>query len=293
MKTGTLLHSLALAIVIGGSAVAQQQLPGIEVTRFDDQLTKLWVAGYVNVVVLRCADTIVLFDSGFEETASQVAAQLDQLGVARIDFLINTHADRDHTGGNALLGAESMIISHENCWRALAEQEGFPATGLPTVTFSDSLRLSCGSDRIELIAMPGGHTNGDIIIRLPRSGIVYLGDIIVPETFPVVWLEYGDDVGVVALARVLEDIIGLFPGDTRFLSAHGRDYTMEDLKQYHAMVVRTVDLVRRAMETGKTTQDMKQEGLLQEWRSWNSRLYDWVNTDYWIDTIYQSLANDE
>ena len=138
--------------------------------------------------------------------------------------------------------------------------------------------------------MPGGHTNGDVIAHLPHSGIVYLGDIIVAESFPVVWLEYGEEVGVVQLSRVLADIIGLFPDDTRFLSAHGRDYTMQDLRQYHDMVVQTVDLVRRAMEAGKTAEDMKQQGLLQEWRSWNSRLYDWVTTDYWIDTIYQSLS---
>jgi len=270
--------------------LAQVQLPQIAVTRFDDQLTKLWVAGYVNVVVLRCADTVVLLDSGFAETATQVASQLEQLGIDRIDFLINTHADRDHTGGNAFLGADSTIVSHENCRRALAEQEGFPPAGLPTVTFTDSLRLSCGLDRIELIAMPGGHTDGDIIAYLPHSGIVYLGDIIVPETFPVVWLEYGEEVGVVQLSRVLGDIIGQFPEDTRFLSAHGCDYTMGDLRQYHAMVVQTVDLVRRAMEAGKTAEEMLQQGLLQQWRSWNSRLYDWVTTDYWIDTICQSLS---
>ncbi len=290
MKTVTLMRGIALAIVTGGPAVAQEQLQEIEVTRFDDQLTKLWVGGYVNVVVVRCDDTVVLFDSGFEETAAQVASQLDRLGVARIEFLINTHADRDHTGGNALLGTESTIVSHENCRRTLAEQDGFPASGLPAVTFTDSLRLSCGVDRIELIALPGGHTNGDIIVRLPRSGVVYLGDIIVPETFPVVWLEYGEEVGVVPLSRVLADIIGRFPDDTRFLSAHGRDYTMQELRRYHDMVVQTVDLVRRAMDVGKTAEDMKQEGLLREWRSWNSRMYDWINTDYWIATIYQSLS---
>jgi glyoxylase-like metal-dependent hydrolase (beta-lactamase superfamily II) len=290
MKTGILISGLALAMVTGGSALAQAQLPEIAVTRFDDQLTKLWVAGYVNVVVLRCGDTVVLFDSGFEETATQLASQLEQLGVTRIDFLINTHADRDHTGGNALLGVESTILSHENCRRALAEQEGFPASGLPAVTFTDTLRLSCGSDRLELIAMPGGHTNGDIIAHLSRSGIVYLGDIIVPETFPVVWLEYGQEVGVVPLARVLAHIIEQFPDDTRFLSAHGRDYTMLELKQYHAMVVQTVDLVRHAMDAGQTAEAMQREDLLHEWRSWNSRLYDWITTDYWIDTIYQSLS---
>jgi len=271
------------------SAMADS-LPEIRATHVDDQLTKLWVGGYVNVILMQCSDKVLLFDAGFEETSSQLALGLRNLAVDRIDYLINTHADRDHTGGNASLGSESTIVAHSRCRDALVEQERFPASGLPTITFTDSLTLHCGADRIRLIALTGGHTNGDIIIHLPHSNTVYLGDIVVPETFPVVWLEYGDGTGVVRLSQILEAIIALFSDDTRFLLAHGRDYTMEDLRRYHDMVVRTIDLVRSAMHDGKTVEDLKREDLLREWSSWNSERFDWINTDFWIDTIHRSLS---
>ncbi len=263
-------------------------MPPIGVARFDDHVTKLWVAGYVNVVVVRFGDAWVLLDSGFRDSASQLNEKLRSLGASRIEFLINTHENRDHTGGNALIGSESTIVSHENCRRALAEQD-FPEAGLPTVTFGDSLLLTRGSDRIELTAMPGGHTDGDVIAFLPRSGAVYLGDIIVPDAFPLVWLEFEDEVGVEQLIRVLDGIIGMFPDDVHFLSAHGPNYTKQDLRHYRDMVDRTVDLVRGAMAAGDTAESMKSQGLLDDWSSWDSRIYDVLNTDNWINTIHESL----
>ena len=126
-------------------------------------------------------------------------------------------------------------------------------------------------------------------ISLPGSNVVYLGDIIVPDAFPLVWLEFVDRVGVEPLIRVLDNIIDRYPDDVRFLSAHGPDYSMPDLKRYRGMVAETVDLVRQEMATGATAESMKSEGLLRDWTSWNSRLYDRLNTDHWIETIHESL----
>jgi cyclase len=247
--------------------MAQEPLPDIPLTRIEDNLTKLWVNDYVNVIVLRCGGETMLFDSGFQETAHQVASKLEELGVRRVDYLINTHADRDHTGGNALLGSEAVIVSHANCRQSLAERDGYPSAGLPTVTLTDSLGLRCGDREVLLMGIPGGHTNGDIIVHLPDSKIVYLGDIIVSGSFPVVWLEYGEEVGVQRLSEILGRIIGMFPEDVRFLSGHGPDYTVAELRSYHDMVVKTIALVQRAMDEGKTLEDMKEEDLLRAWEA--------------------------
>jgi cyclase len=272
-----------------GYIMAQGPLPDIVVTRIDDHLTKLWVNDYVNVIALRCGGETMLFDSGFQETAAQVASKLEELGLTGITHLINTHADRDHTGGNALLGREGVIVSHANCRKSLAETDGFPPEGLPTVTFTDSLHLECGDHEVVLTGMAGGHTNGDILIYLPDSNTVHLGDIIIPDSFPVVWLEYGEGVDVRRLSEILERLIGMFPEGVRFLSGHGRDYTVEDLRRYHDMVRRTIGLVRRAAEGGRTVEHMKEEDLLGEWKTWNHPQFDWINADFWMDTVYRCL----
>lgn len=281
------------ALLSLGQAVAQEQLPDIQVTVVDEHLTKLWVNGYVNVLLVRCARSVVLIDAGFAETAEQLVSKLGELGVDRVDHLINTHSNADHTGGNSVIGRESTIISHAKCREALLNEEDFPITGLPGITFTDSLSVPCGSSELALLAMSGGHTDNDVVVHMPEQGIVYLGDIIIPETFPVVWLDYYADVSVERLEEVLGAIIDRFPDDTRFLSAHGRDYTTEELRAYSDMVVATINLVRNALEDGNSIEEMLAEDILGDWTAWNSRMFEWINTDFWIETIYKSLSEQE
>ena len=56
------------------------------------------------------------------------------------------------------------------------------------------------------------------------------------------------------------------------------------------MVVATADLVRHAITDGKPLEQMKSEDLLTDWISWNSRMWEWINTDFWIETVYQSVG---
>jgi len=271
--------------------MAQEQLPDIQVTVEDEHLIKLWVNGYVNVLLVRCGGTVVLIDAGFAETAEQLESKLGELGIDRVDYVVNTHSDGDHTGGNSVIGRESTIIAHSKCREALQEEADFPTTGLPEITFKDSIRVPCGLSELALIAMPGGHTDNDVVVHIPERDIVYLGDIIVPETFPVVWLDYYADVSVERLEGILGALIDLFPDDTRFVSAHGRDYTKAELRAYRDMVVNTVGVVRKAFDDGKTLEEMRANNLLGDWASWNSRVFEWINTDFWIETIYKSLSD--
>lgn len=290
MKTLRLLASILFLLPVQ-HAVAQSQLPEIVVTPVDENVTKLWVNDYVNVLLIRCGDQNVLIDAGFQETAEQLASKIAGMGVEYIDYLINTHSNGDHTGGNAVLGGVGSIISHANCGKELAAQEGFPTEGLPTTTFTDSMRIACETGAIELIGMPGAHTNNDVVAYLTEHKILYLGDIIVPETFPVIWLNrYGDEVGVERLAEVLGTILRRYDDDTRILSAHGRDYSMDELADYRDMVVATTELVRNAFAAGKTLEQMRSTNLLGDWVSWNSHKWEWINADNWIETIYTSLG---
>ncbi len=282
------IHVLVLLFM--GPSMVQDQLPDIRVTPVDDRLTKLWVNGYVNVLVVRCGERFVLIDAGFEATADQLASKLHDIGVESVDYLINTHSDGDHTGGNRVIGREGEIIAHARCKDALAATEGFPNAGLPTTTFTDSMRVRCGSGELSLIAMPGAHTDNDIVVHLPEMNALYLGDLIVPETFPVVWSDRYADVSVERLPVVLGEIMDRYPENTRFLSSHGRDYTKEELRTYREMVLATMNVIRKAMNDGKTVENMRSEDALGDWASWNSRLFPGLDTDYWIESVFRSLT---
>jgi len=56
------------------------------------------------------------------------------------------------------------------------------------------------------------------------------------------------------------------------------------------MLRKTVEIIGNEMKAGKSAEEMKNEKILEEWKSWNSKSYDWLNVDFWIDTVYESLS---
>jgi len=66
---------------------------------------------------------------------------------------------------------------------------------LPTTTVEDHLTLRRGSRVIEIRYLGRGHTSGDIVVQLPREGIVIAGDLVVwpvpyignPQSHPGDW----------------------------------------------------------------------------------------------------------
>ena len=53
------------------------------------------------------------------------------------------------------------------------------------------------------------------------------------------------------------------------------------------MLVETTDIVRKKMRAGKTLEQIKAEGLPEEWKSWSTG---YIKTDVWLQLIYNSLS---
>ena len=139
--------------------------------------------------------------------------------------------------------------------------------------------------------MPGAHTNDDVIVHFVNQNFVFLGDIIVADTFPVIWLEYYEDTSTEKLVSNLEKIIQMFPEDITFISSHGRDYTRDNLKDYYKMVTETIAIVTESVHEGKTLEKIQQEDVLKNYRSYDSERFQFINADFWIKTIYKDLAS--
>ena len=64
--------------------------------------------------------------------------------------------------------------------RLFKEPEGIPGLTRPDVTFSDRLTIPLGGDRGDLVLKHcgRGHTAGDIVAWLPRSKVLFAGDLV-------------------------------------------------------------------------------------------------------------------
>jgi hypothetical protein len=90
--------------------------------------------------------------------------------------------------------------------------------------------------------------------------------------------------------QMLKYLLNNFSKDLLLISGHGRDMRIGELKEYRKMIVETVEIVVNAMKEGKDVEEMKKENMLKNFESWNSKLFpDDLNTDSWIENIYESL----
>ncbi|HZB49554.1 MAG TPA: MBL fold metallo-hydrolase, partial [Mycobacteriales bacterium] len=115
-----------------------------------------------------------------------------------VRYLVLTHYHAVRTLGAAAFGA-TAVVAHERTRELIAERgqadweseagrmprlfqgaETIPGLTWPTVTFADRMSIELGGDRgtVELRHCGRGHTAGDIVAWLPRSGVLFAGDLV-------------------------------------------------------------------------------------------------------------------
>ena len=62
----------------------------------------------------------------------------------------------------------------------------------------------------------------------------HMGDLLLTQSFPAV----GSNVK--EYLEFLSKVIAVFPKDTKFIGSHGRDFTLDEVKQYRQMLLATI-----------------------------------------------------
>ena len=81
--------------------------------------------------------------------------------------------------GGELSGEEHASMASDVRLVELVLSEGTAPTILPTLTLEDRLTLHRGSRVIDIRHLGSGHTAADLIVHLPKEGIVVTGDLVV------------------------------------------------------------------------------------------------------------------
>lgn len=268
----------------------------IKVTKVAGNVYMLEGAGG-NIGVSAGPDGILIVDDQFAPLADKIKAALKTLGEGKLKFVLNTHYHGDHTGGNVVFGPDAPIIAQTNVRKRLSEEQKSrffnrttppsPKEALPVITFDQAVSVFFNGEEIKVIHFPHGHTDGDSVIFFTGSNVVHMGDDFFNGRFPVVDLEAGGDVeGMTNNVGGIVERLSKVPG-VKIIPGHGPLSDVEGLKAYHRMLVETTDIVRKRMAAGKTLAQIKAEGLPDEWKPWGSGF---INTDRWIELIYNSLS---
>jgi glyoxylase-like metal-dependent hydrolase (beta-lactamase superfamily II) len=175
--------------------------------------------GWSNAGLVVDGDSTLLIDTLFdlrltEEMLREMRGAVK--AAARIDTLVNTHANGDHCYGNALVGDARIVASERTAVEmrelppaamaalvAQAPQMGelgrfflrcfgaFDFAGIelvePSETFAGELSLRVGERELRLIEVGPAHTRGDTLVHVPSERVLFTGDILFSGAHPIAW----------------------------------------------------------------------------------------------------------
>jgi len=253
---------------------------------------RLFVDPGVATVLFTGPDGALLIDAAYSQTTAQLEAAIKAITPYPVTYLINTHHHADHTGGNTRFGEEATIIAHQFVRDFVSSDQvqgtrqivALPKAAWPRITFSERMHLEFNKQTLQLLHLPGGHTAGDVIVYLPVSKVLVLGDLLFADNFPFVDVANGGNPK--RFLDHLKWIAGNYPEEVTIIGGHGPVYTMTQFRTYIENLEKTIATVKNAKTAGITLEQAKSDRILKEWESWG-RFF--ITEDRWIETLYQTL----
>ena len=201
----------------------------------------------VTVCAIVGADGVAVVDTRCSlAEGRELREHLRQLTAAPVRWVVNTHAHWDHVWGNAEFAAPRLVPpaqfwAHAAAATAMAaSRDGHPdelafKAGLaaksprwaarmaelveivPEHTFRTEHTLDLGDRSVRLLHLGRGHTDGDLVLHLPESDTLLVGDLVEesgppafgPDSFPLDW------------APTLDALLGATGPGTVLVPGHG------------------------------------------------------------------------
>jgi cyclase len=256
------------------------------------------VGAGANVAVQIGEDGVVVVDTGAARSREKVLAAIRQLSTKPIRWIINTHADADHTGGNETVSQAGMtvngnpaaIVAHEKVLARMSEA-GRPSTEWPLNTFFEDTRdFHFNGEAIFLYHFPAGHTDGDVFVYFRGSDVLVAGDAFVTTTYPVIDAKAGGGVeGFIGSLNKMLDIAVpkyLQEDGTYVIPGHGRVGDEADILEYRDMVVIIRDRIQDMIKRGMTLDQVK---AAQPTLDYDTR---YGNPTAFIEAVYRDLTKE-
>lgn len=278
------IASICFGFVFAGHAQRDFSDVEIKIIPVAKNIAMLQGAGG-NIGVSVGDDGILIVDDQFAPLAEKIEAALATLNPGKLKFVLNTHHHGDHTGGNGVFGAAgAVIVAQTNVRARLVADEKVAVAAYPVITYDEGASVHFNGEEIKLAHIGPGHTDGDTIVRFTGANVVHMGDQFFNGGFPYIDLGSGGSVdGYIATVKLM---LGELSPDTKIIPGHGPLASVDDLKNFYAMLVETTGLIKKAIADGKTLEEIKAAGLPEKWAGWGSGF---IPEERWIETVFNSV----
>src|SRR5258708_15259388 len=248
-----------------------------------------------NIAVETGQEGTILVNAGTAEAADRVVAAIKKVTDQPIRYIIDTSADRDFVGGNAVLakagrnimaagteplgnefqrdvtnGNPATIVSTEQILSRMSALNGqkapYPSEAWPQETFPDRRKdYYMNHEGIQIYREPAAHSDSDSIVLFRGSDVVVTGDIIDANRFPMIDIARGGNIQgeIEALNQVIDLSFRPMPfvfaeAGTYVVPGHGRIYDRQDVVEYRDMVVTIRDIIQDMIQRGMTLPQIKE-----------------------------------
>jgi glyoxylase-like metal-dependent hydrolase (beta-lactamase superfamily II) len=226
----------------------------------------------LTITVIRGASGLLLVDTASSPTdAARIQSDAEQLG--ELVGIVNTHAHYDHTFGNQHFRAPAAKLPIYGHHRVPAHLAAFEAPRLaawrtdpgsepprewhdvvitpPTTLVHERTWIDLGDRDVELIPLDAGHTDGDVVIRVPARGAEasdtwIVGDVIEEPGPPM----YGSGCFPIRWPATLSSLLDEVGDDDVIIPGHGRPVTRAFGRAQLAVLAATADVIRRHHDAG-------------------------------------------
>jgi len=207
--------------------------------------------------------------------------------------VINTHHHADHTGGNHAFTGDCDVLAHEKCLPRIegnvaryisqikeavgnfpkGESEGLKraredwtelyhnVTKLeaknftPTEAVKDTHEIATpGGAKISLRHFGPGHTDNDLVLHLPNSNVLIVGDLVFRKVFPYVDQNGGGTIE--GWISALKQAQALCDKKTRVVPGHGDLCGPEGIADQITYFEKCRDAVAKAIKAGRQRKDI-------------------------------------
>jgi glyoxylase-like metal-dependent hydrolase (beta-lactamase superfamily II) len=232
-RTGLLTTIVVVGLAVAGAAAQRGPRipPSGAIEKIKDNLYKIPGAGG-NTVVFVTQAGVVLVDTKLANNGELIMKQVQTVTDKPVTTIINTHSHPDHIGSNDYFPAAVQVVTQENTRKAMANNPGVAANPvvMPDRTFTDTMTLGSGRDRIDLYWFGPGHTDGDAFVVFPAVRTMMAGDIFAWNMAPLIDPAGGGS--VIALPDTLEKTLkGVRNVDT-VIEGHGNVNTWAGFTTY-------------------------------------------------------------
>ena len=260
-----LLLVLGLAVVFARIGHAQQDFSKVEIktNQLGGNIYQLEGQGG-HIGVLAGPDGVLMVDSQFAPLSEKILAAIKAISPSPIRFLINTHVHGDHTGGNANFGALGVTIIARPQLRARLEKpapgaNGAPGTpappaALPRLVYDAPMTLYMNGEQVQLIPIPGAHTDGDTLVKFVNADVIFTGDFYRSMGYPNIDRANGGTLA--GMVAGLSKIVDLSGPSTKIVPGHGLVVDRTAVAFHRDMIIALRDKIAPMVKKGMTVEQV-------------------------------------